>query len=886
MSREEEDRLAARNYFSAREATYRHTDGLFAWLMVLQWIFGVGTALWLSPSTWKGSVATIHPHVLAAVFLGGIIVSLPVLMAWKYPGKTLTRHTFAIAQMLYGALLIHLTGGRIETHFHVFGSLAFLAFYRDSWVLVTASLVVLADHFLRGMFWPESVYGAVAAPIWRSLEHAAWVVFEDIFLIVAIRRSLSEMQRVARREAELEILNARIESKVGERTRKLAESEERFSQLANNTPDVFWFIDLAPVAKIRYVSPSILDQWGVPPEHFYNDPNHWLNCVPAEDRDGVIQAMTVADEARGIPMECEHRVTLPDGQLRRIHFRGTLKRDDAGNPIRLAGLSRDITEQMKAEEKIRLDAQRLRLATQAAGIGIWNLDIASGDLEWDDEAYRLYGIQRRGSVSGYERWRKSVHPEDLPKIEAALQDAIRTGAALDSEFRIRRGSEQAVRLIRVMATIVWDEDGKAVRVIGVNWDTTEERERETVLRQSLAAQTRLTELARAGERAKQEFLATMSHEIRTPLSGMLGFADAALESKEILPDTRDCLHAIKDGGDALMRIINDILDFSRIGAGRLRIEKAIFSPVELVEDVRLLFSHQAFTRGLTLQAEVDENLPHLLRGDGGRIRQILLNLVGNAVKFTVVGDITITVRINEAGPAARRIEFVVDDTGPGIPPDKLRAIFDPFTQADSSNTRRHGGVGLGLAISSRLAQLMGGGLSGENLTTGARFVFSLPMEVASAEKAGAAAPGLRLVAEEENAGVKVLVVEDDKINRALLLRMLRDLGYKVVTAVNGSDAVEAFRHESPALIVMDVQMPVLDGIEATERIREFERVNRIAPCFIVALTADIMPENRENCMRAGMNAYLNKPIKKADLSQILRARKLLGAAAEAEPMAG
>lgn len=870
MTIPDEDRLTAQNYASAREAIYRHTDGLFAWLMVLQWIFGVATALWLSPSTWKGNVATLHPHVLAAVFLGGVIVSLPVFMAWRFPGRKLTRHSFAIAQMLYGALLIHLTGGRIETHFHIFGSLAFLAFYRDSWVLVTASLVVLADHFLRGLFWPESVYGAIAAPVWRSFEHAGWVIFEDVFLVVAIRKSLSEMQRVARREAELEVLNARIETKVVERTRKLAESEERFAQLADNSPDVFWFIDLLPQAAIRYVSPSVLNQWGSPPEAFYRDANFWLNCVPAEDRDAILNGIAHANATQGNSLECEHRVVHPDGQIRRIHFRGTLTRNADGQATRLGGLSHDITEQKRSEEKIRLDAQRLRLATQAAGIGIWEFDLSTGDLEWDDEAYRLYGVKRQGSSTGYSRWRDCVHPEDLGKIEEALRYSIKSGAPLDSEFRITRQSDQASRYIRVMATLIRDEDGKAVRVIGINWDTTEERGRETALRDALDQQTQLTEQARAGEHAKQEFLAAMSHEIRTPLSGILGFADAALEVRNLPAEARDYLGTIKHGGDALMRIINDILDFSRVGAGRLRIEKTAFSPAELIQDVQVFFSHQASLRGLIADAVALSDLPPRVMGDAGRIRQILINLVGNAMKFTVTGGVKIIARVSQGAAAAPSLEFVVDDTGPGIPTEKLSAIFDPFTQADSSNARRHGGVGLGLAISSRLAHLMGGELSGENIPGGARFTLTLPLELAAEPEPGTAEPVVPLI---ENAGSpagKVLVAEDDRINRALLQKVLRDLDYEVVTAANGFEAVETFCRESPAFIVMDVQMPILDGIEATQRIREIERMNKKEPCFIVALTADIMPENRENCLRAGMNAYLNKPVKKAELSLILR----------------
>ena len=859
-------RLEEANFRSAREATYRHTDVLFAWLMVAQWISGVVTALWLSPVTWKGNVAAIHPHVWAAVFLGGVIASLPIFMAWKFAGKTLTRHTFAVAQMLYGALLIHLTGGRIETHFHIFGSLAFLAFYRDSRVLGTATLVVLGDHFLRGLFWPESVYGAVAAPLWRSFEHAAWVVFEDVFLIVAIRKSLDEMRRVARREAELEVLNAKVETKVEERTRLLIESEERFAQLADNSPDVFWFMDLNP-ARIRYVSPSVRSQWGVLPQQFYNDVKFWYACVPEEDQSIVLDAVAAADATQGASLECEHRVRLPDGTLRRIHFRGTLIRDAEGKAIRLGGLSRDITEQRKIEEKMRLDAQRLRLAAEASAVGIWEFDLVTGDLEWDDEAYRLYGMTRSEAPTGYSRWKGSVHPEDIANVETALRHTVKTGTPLDTEFRIHRRNDGAVRYLRTRATVIKNEEGVAVRVIGTNWDITAEHGREAALRDALEKQTQLTELARAGERAKQEFLAAMSHEIRTPLSGMLGFAEAALESRELPPDAMECLKTIKDGGEALMRIINDILDFSRIGAGRLQIEKAAFSPAELIDDVHTLFSHQAATKALSFDVVVDGKLPLVISGDAGRIRQILLNLVGNAMKFTAFGSVRIVANAVDAS----RIEFAVEDTGPGIPPDKLNSIFDPFTQADSSNARRYGGVGLGLAISSKLAQLMGGELSGRNLDTGARFSLLLPLEAATMSLP-ADEPMPSPVDHIDKPGGKILVAEDDKINLALLLRMVGSWGYEVVTATNGMEAVEVFCTQAPAFVIMDIQMPILDGIEATEQIREIERKHGLTPCYIVALTADIMPENRENCLRAGMNAYLNKPLKKTDLAALLRSK--------------
>ena len=205
-----------------------HTDWIFARLMVLQWIGGVAAALLISPRTWSGTQSWLHPHVWAAVFLGGIITSGPVLLALTQPGKALTRHAVAIGQMLMSALLIHLTGGRIETHFHIFGSLAILAFYRDWKVLISASAVVYLDHLVLGIFWPQSVYGVLSAPVWRSLEHAGWVIFEVSFLLISIRKSLSEMFNVAERQARLEILNASIERVVNERTAALTrENSER-----------------------------------------------------------------------------------------------------------------------------------------------------------------------------------------------------------------------------------------------------------------------------------------------------------------------------------------------------------------------------------------------------------------------------------------------------------------------------------------------------------------------------------------------------------------------------------------------------------------------------------------------------------------------------------
>lgn len=204
-----------------QQLVHKRTDRMFAALMTLQWVAGVAAALWVSPKTWAGSASHTHPHVWAAVFLGGAISSLPIVLALTRSGHPTTRYIIGVGQMLMGALLIHLTGGRIETHFHVFGSLAFLSFYRDWRVLVPATIVVAADHFLRGIFWPQSVYGVLAASEWRWLEHAGWVLFEDTFLLIAIKHSIGEMKGIAERTAEIESLNEGLEAHVANRTAQL-----------------------------------------------------------------------------------------------------------------------------------------------------------------------------------------------------------------------------------------------------------------------------------------------------------------------------------------------------------------------------------------------------------------------------------------------------------------------------------------------------------------------------------------------------------------------------------------------------------------------------------------------------------------------------------------
>jgi len=634
--------------------------------------------------------------------------------------------------------------------------------------------------------------------------------------------------------------------------RALGKSEKRFRSLVENLNEGIWQVDTEGIT--TYANPCMCEMLGyTEKEMLGRHVFHFMSKQAAEFVEGKLKRREL-----GISEQYDLEFLTRDGSQINTRVTGGPLFDVEGVHVgSLAGIM-DVTVSRLALEELEKSQQSLAEAQAMVGLGSWECDIATGDLVWSDELYHIFGLDPLSFEPTYHAFLACIHPDDRATVAEAVINTLKTLELYSVDHRIIRPDGGERTLLERGRAIC--KDGRPVRIIGTALDITERKRIEVELRKS-------RDEAEAANKVKNEFLANMSHEIRTPLNGLLGMLQL-LQNTPMNDEQSELADIAINSGRHLVTLLSDILDISSIEAGNVELKPGAFHMREIIHTVQEIFQDTARGKSIAFKCTVDANVPEQLVGDGGRLRQVLFNLVGNAVKFTETGEISVEVGVlsDDGDSLFRRLFVEVSDTGIGIPHDKLDYIFAPFTQVDSSHTRRYGGTGLGLSIVRKLVLLMGGSLTVDSMEgSGTTVCFTAKVELVFSEEAGQGIEHLN----GDMPSYRVLLAEDDRINRITATRFLQKLGHDVVAVENGWLAVEALRHGDFDLVLMDIQMPEMNGLEATTAIRQNVELGDKAQVPIVALTAHTMAGDRDKCFAAGMNDYLSKPVEVPALAEML-----------------
>jgi two-component system sensor histidine kinase/response regulator len=583
------------------------------------------------------------------------------------------------------------------------------------------------------------------------------------------------------------------------------------------------------------------------------------------DSKRIISEALEAATSRGESYDLELETYTTRGRLIDVRTTCTVTMED-GKAVKLTGIFQDITERKRYERELQNAKNRIELATQSGGIGIWVYDVVQNTLQWDDRMYALYGLTKQSYLEPYNVWSDCVHPDDRAASEKSLQEALEGKREFDTEFRIV-WADQSTHYIRGTARVERDKAGQPLRMVGVNFDITNQKEQASALR---AAKDLAEELAKS----KGQFLANMSHEIRTPMNAILGLLDL-LQSTELTDRQRDYASKTDGAARSLLGLLNDILDFSKVEAGKMTLESEPFRIDKLLRDLSTILSSNVGSKDIEVLFDIDATLPAVIRGDAMRLQQVLINLGGNAVKFTSKGQVVLAMNKLSQQENSVTIQFAVQDTGIGIAPEHQVHIFSGFSQAEGSTTRKFGGTGLGLAISKRFVELMGGDIEITSAPgVGSTFAFALEMPTVEV--------GTEILAEPDRPSVapqRVLVVDDNPIAGELTLRLVRSWGWPADLAKSGKQALEMVAAQGSTadagfpypVIYMDWKMPDMDGWEATRRIREWAQVANAPQPMVVMMTAHGRETLalRTEAEQDLINGFLVKPVTASMLYEAL-----------------
>jgi len=600
--------------------------------------------------------------------------------------------------------------------------------------------------------------------------------------------------------------------------------------------------------------------WGRPCLSAYSDPSSWIESIHHEDRDRVIHEFEHA--AAASQSQVEYRIVRPDGEVRWIWTRTFPVNTEAGTVTRLIGIAQDCTERHQAEK------MRAFLASivESSDDSIIGTDLDGSILSWNLGAEKLFG---------------HTAEEAIGKHITILFRADHRADYLNSLRRVKRQEQierfESVRVkkdgtpidVSVILSPIKDTLGRLQGVLAIYRDITASKRADAEL-------LKANEAAEAASGAKSTFLATMSHEIRTPMNGILGMTELALDS-DLTSDQRENLELVHVSAESLLAVINDILDFSKIEAGKMEFESIPFDLRESLGETMKTLGFRAHQKGLELVYDVRPDVPAALLGDPGRLRQILVNLVGNAIKFTEQGEILVSVARESETSEAVSLHFSVRDTGVGIPAEKQEKIFEAFSQADGSMTRKYGGTGLGLTICGRLVELMGGHLWLESQTgLGSTFHFTahLGIQTVALEPPTPLHPA-------QLRDLPVLIVDDNSTNRRVLAEMLSRWGMKPTSVEGGRAALRALQiakeRERPfALILLDGHMPEIDGFTLAQQIQNHPDLVRTT---IMMLTSADQLGDATRCRKLGISAYFVKPVRQSELLNMM-CKSLQGASKE------